>query len=94
MNLWDLDYPFWEHVVPHQFPGKDEEAFVKEYKVGPLQSEMESLVRKKCEDLKRYQDEIKGIPNERIRRGIMSECGALGSASGSLVGDCKFVDTL
>jgi Phosphotransferase enzyme family len=66
MNLWDLDYPFWEYVFPRQFPDKAEEAFVREYRFGPLQSEMESLVRKKCEDLKKYQDEIKRIPNERM----------------------------
>lgn len=66
MNLWDLDYPFWGHVFPLAFPNKDEEDFVMKCKFGPLQSEMEALVRKKYEDLKKYEDEMERIRNERM----------------------------
>ena len=66
MNLWDLDYPFWGHVFPLVFPGKEENDFVAECKIGPLQSEMNALVTKKCQDLKAYEDEIERIWKERL----------------------------
>ena len=65
MNLWDLDYPFWGQVFPLVFPGKDEEDFITECKVGQFQSEMRAVVTKKSHDLKKYKDEMERIRNEQ-----------------------------
>ena len=58
VNLWDVDYPFWEYVFPKIYPGRSEQSVIDEFKADAKHSDMDAVVQKKVEDLKRYQEQI------------------------------------
>jgi len=58
MSSWDVDYPFWNQMFPRWWPGRNEGEFIREFKSDPSHVEMLRLIKQKCSDLERYEEDL------------------------------------